>query len=447
MVETQPAPAGLFALPPPSFLAQPYPRNPRLPPPPQLPPLSIPPPPSRPEFQNFPPQRPDFPQPQSTLTQPAASHPSLERWPSSTLEPSIPPNPYTSPRSDPMQSPRHGAAVSPRSDFRSRLPPRRLSERSLYEDHRSGIPAPPPFESMETMSRQHGGLLPSPAYTAHRGSEGSFRGSASSSTGYASSARADAAIVSHEIPPSSNSNRYQIIVRQQPLAARACGFGERDRRVIDPPPIVELKLKDEPSTAATTSSPSASSSSELRYPFNVVHCTLWNANGTSDETALAQPDRRTTRRLMGTLVASPFVGLDESDHEGCFFCFPDLSCRTHGQYRLRFVLMRLEPMDLQPGGFTPIITHIMSDVFTVFTAKDFPGMRASTPLTVALKRQGCAISVKKGNEKTSGHEKGQGRAGGEEPPASSSGGGGAGGKEGAESSQKGAGRGKRRRKE
>ncbi|KFY19523.1 hypothetical protein V491_04387, partial [Pseudogymnoascus sp. VKM F-3775] len=35
---------------------------------------------------------------------------------------------------------------------------------------------------------------------------------------------------------------YTLHMRQQPLAARACGFGERDRRVVDPPPILELRI-------------------------------------------------------------------------------------------------------------------------------------------------------------------------------------------------------------
>ena len=102
---------------------------------------------------------------------------------------------------------------------------------------------------------------------------------------------------------------------------------------------------------------------------------------------------------MGQLVASPSVAKDEHDVEGCFFCFPDLSCRTNGKYRLRFVLMRIDPMNLQVGGFSPILTDVLSDVFTVYTAKDFPGMRPSSALTRALKLQGCNIQVKKGNEK------------------------------------------------
>ncbi|KAK5053677.1 hypothetical protein LTR16_010735, partial [Cryomyces antarcticus] len=117
-------------------------------------------------------------------------------------------------------------------------------------------------------------------------------------------------------------------------------------------------------------------------------------------------DRRTTRRLMGQLVASPAVLKDENDREGCFFCFPDLSCRTPGDFRLRFVLMRIDPMNLQAGGYSPIITEVLSDVFTVYTAKDFPGMRPSSALTIALKSQGCNIQVKKGKERTVARSRG-----------------------------------------
>jgi len=111
-------------------------------------------------------------------------------------------------------------------------------------------------------------------------------------------------------------------------------------------------------------------------------------------------DFRQQRRLMGTLVASPFVGLDEKNEEGCFFCFPDLSCRTPGSFRLKFALVILDPMRMITGEKSPIVATAMSEPFQVYNAKDFPGMKASTPLTKRLKEQGCLISIKKGNEKS-----------------------------------------------
>ncbi|KAH9884545.1 velvet factor-domain-containing protein [Xylariomycetidae sp. FL2044] len=190
--------------------------------------------------------------------------------------------------------------------------------------------------------------------------------------------------------PTAASSTYRIRVRQQPAAARSCGFGERDRRVIDPPPIVQVFIED----------PEASEEEikmRLKHPFSVMHCTIWNEAGDQDCSAMPE-DYRQQRRLMGTIVSSPFVGKDENNEDGCFFCFPDLSCRTPGSFRLRFSLVVLSPSS-RPGLRIPVSAVVMSDVFTVYNAKDFPGMRASTALTKRLKEQGCLISIKKGNDK------------------------------------------------
>ncbi len=201
-------------------------------------------------------------------------------------------------------------------------------------------------------------------------------------------------------------NRYILKIRQQPIAARACGFGERDRRVIDPPPIIQMAVK-------TFNPRSSSDIAELRWPFNIVHCALLSVSpqssthaAPSDVTAVEDPNQsnRISRRLMGTLVASPFVGNDpeapnsseENARLGCFFIFPDLSCRQNGHYKLRFTLMKVSMPNMTEGGQGSIAGSIDSEVFEVFSAKDFPGMRASTALTKELKRQGATVSVKKG---------------------------------------------------
>ncbi|KAF9965138.1 hypothetical protein BGZ70_005345 [Mortierella alpina] len=46
--------------------------------------------------------------------------------------------------------------------------------------------------------------------------------------------------------PCSESRQHHVTIKlvQQPLHARMCGFGEKDRRPIDPPPIVQLILDD-----------------------------------------------------------------------------------------------------------------------------------------------------------------------------------------------------------
>ena len=147
----------------------------------------------------------------------------------------------------------------------------------------------------------------------------------------------------------------------------------------------------------------------------MVHCALLSVPTQSsvcfsqeDVTTVTDPNNagRQSRRLMGTLVASPFVGTDPdappsrdaNARLGCFFIFPDLSCRQNGLYRLRFTLMKVNVEVMPTGGRSSMVGAVESDVFEVFSAKDFPGMRASTALTRELKRQGATVSVKKGNE-------------------------------------------------
>lgn len=194
--------------------------------------------------------------------------------------------------------------------------------------------------------------------------------------------------------------------------------------MIDPPPIVQLSLTDfNPACKEDIA--------ELQYPFHIMHCALLSASpastatqsrptstpqsstgspSSSDVTAVTDPDQtdRVSRRLMGTLVASPFAGTDPEIPEanpkqsrlGTFFIFPDLSCRQNGLYRLRFTLMKVDmSQDAAEGGQGHVCGSIDSDIFTVFSAKDFPGMTASSRLIRELKKQGAPVSVRKGKDR------------------------------------------------
>ncbi|KAG9505569.1 hypothetical protein J7337_002541 [Fusarium musae] len=187
-------------------------------------------------------------------------------------------------------------------------------------------------------------------------------------------------------------NRFNLQIRQQPIAARSCGFGERDRRVIDPPPIVQLLIKDDSLTKEEIAK-------HLRYPHYVMSCSIFDESGSCDASFMPE-EYRQQRRLMGLLVSAPFVGKDEHGEEGCFFCFPDLSCRTPGSFRLHFTLVKIDPIRAKEVKRFPTLVTAQSEVFTVYTAKDFPGMQASTKLTKRLKEQGCIISIKKGNDRS-----------------------------------------------
>ncbi|ORY91365.1 velvet factor [Syncephalastrum racemosum] len=79
------------------------------------------------------------------------------------------------------------------------------------------------------------------------------------------------------------------------------------------------------------------------------------------------------RNLTGTLAVNAHQLLDEHDQPGVFFIFQDLSVRIEGTYRLRFLFIDLsagEPLTMSAR----VLHEAVSDPFTVFTAKTFPGM-------------------------------------------------------------------------
>jgi hypothetical protein len=188
--------------------------------------------------------------------------------------------------------------------------------------------------------------------------------------------------------------QFRLKLRQQPKAARSCGFGERDRRVIDPPPIVELIIE----SSTLTDDEIRAYRCDGSY---VMSCSIWDESGKRDASYMPE-EYRHQRRLMGSLVGTPFVGKDEHGQEGCFFPFADLSCRTPGSFRLKFSVIMIDPSQAGRIRHFPTLTEVQSDVFTVYNAKDFPGMVASTQLAHSLKAQGCILQLKKGNDKARG---------------------------------------------
>ncbi|KAI8080452.1 velvet factor-domain-containing protein [Thamnidium elegans] len=154
---------------------------------------------------------------------------------------------------------------------------------------------------------------------------------------------------------------YELVVCQQPLHARMCGFGEKDRRPIDPPPIVQLIVKqqgqDNPVDVQM-----------LQIPFFVLHVTLWSDDRTEERNIISNPPK-CTRVLMGSLVSSPSLLKNPEGEQGLYFAFPDLSIRTEGRYTLRFSLMKLANSDFQENAKSKIVAQVFSDPFTVYSAK------------------------------------------------------------------------------
>lgn len=169
------------------------------------------------------------------------------------------------------------------------------------------------------------------------------------------------------------SNAYVLTIRQEPERAKVVGQKEKDRKAIDPPPIIQLQIRD----------PSDPAQNYLQSPYYFMCCTLL------DSATETQAETVSSTALGGTLVSSLHRLKDVDNHDGGFFVFGDLSVKKEGEYRLRFSLFEMRKTEVV------YIKSELSQVFTVFSSKDFPGMTESTFLSRSFGDQGVRLRIRK----------------------------------------------------
>ncbi|CAO3606620.1 unnamed protein product [Mucor fragilis] len=173
---------------------------------------------------------------------------------------------------------------------------------------------------------------------------------------------------------------YQLTLRQQPKQSRMCGVGEKaDRRPIDPPPIVQLKVID-------AKLPLAEKNAYLQNPYYFMYASLMAAD-LDEELHLLRDGK--TRSTTGSVVSSLYHLKDIDNTDAGFFVFPDLSVRMEGSYRLKLSLFEII------GKEVFHCRSIISNKFFVYSAKKFPGMEESTFLSRSFADQGLKIRIRK----------------------------------------------------
>ncbi|KAI9489219.1 velvet factor-domain-containing protein [Zychaea mexicana] len=196
-----------------------------------------------------------------------------------------------------------------------------------------------------------------------------------------------------DLPPPDNPMgwNYELVVAQQPVLGRRCGFGTKDRRPISPPPIVELLI--------TTSDGMRVKAEDVDISFFVVLCDNWQADGMTEANVIVEP---TKRNLVGSLVASAIKLYNVQGQMGIYFIFSDISVRLEGTYRLGFSLVDVRSPCMSPDQSSSTLSKIYTDAFTIYPAKSFPGVAPRTELSQCFLRQGVKIPVRKEDDSTSG---------------------------------------------
>ncbi|PIG89634.1 nuclear division Rft1 protein [Aspergillus arachidicola] len=173
---------------------------------------------------------------------------------------------------------------------------------------------------------------------------------------------------------SSTGSEFQLIIRQQPTRARVAGVKEKDRKPVDPQPIVQFQVIEEGNYLAQH---------YLQSPYYFMCCSLLDP--LNDVPVPVPP----STPLTGTLVSSLHRLKDEDNSEGGFFVFGDLSVKIEGIFRLKFTLFEMRK------GSASHLTSIISDRFTVSRPKGFPGMTEATSLSRLFADQGVKLKLRK----------------------------------------------------
>ncbi|KAG0633932.1 velvet factor-domain-containing protein, partial [Tuber brumale] len=121
------------------------------------------------------------------------------------------------------------------------------------------------------------------------------------------------------------SEDYELHIRQGPERARIAGVKEKDRKPVDPPPIIQLKIRDDSDPAQNY----------LQSPYYFMCTNLYSSM--HDSPSPIPPHQA----LAGTLVSSLHRLKDIDNSDGGFFVFGDLSVKIEGEFRLRFSLFEM----------------------------------------------------------------------------------------------------------
>ncbi|KAF2153871.1 hypothetical protein K461DRAFT_266973 [Myriangium duriaei CBS 260.36] len=173
------------------------------------------------------------------------------------------------------------------------------------------------------------------------------------------------------------SEDYDIKIRQQPRDALLAQDGkEKARKPVDPPPIVEVNVREGADPIRQF----------LQSPYLFMTTSLVPA-----DTQYADASLAIEKGLCGAVVSSLHKLKDTDSKDGGFFVFGDVSVKKLGEHRLLFSLFELH----KNSGEVVWHKSILSDVFTVHPQKEYPGLEESTHLSRTFADQGVRLRLRK----------------------------------------------------
>ncbi|CRK32732.1 hypothetical protein BN1723_014669 [Verticillium longisporum] len=173
--------------------------------------------------------------------------------------------------------------------------------------------------------------------------------------------------------PIISSGDYVLTMCQEPVIGLVAGGKDKDRKPLDPPPVVKLDVSHQRDPAGLF----------LSNPYNFLTCHLVKVGDHNIETPVPG------NKLVGTVVSSLHRLKDKDNQDVAYFVFGDVSVKVEGRFRLVFTLFDMGGQDCTQ------LASIKSQPFNIFPNKLFPGLNESTYLTRAINDQGVRVRIRK----------------------------------------------------
>ncbi|KAG0154915.1 hypothetical protein PDIDSM_488 [Penicillium digitatum] len=210
---------------------------------------------------------------------------------------------------------------------------------------------------------------------------------------------------------------YKLSVMQQPERARACGGGAKssaDRRPVDPPPVVELRIfESDPANDAQKT--------DITFAYN-ANFFLYATLDTARPIAHGRVGGPQSCPVLTGVPVAGVAYLDRPSQAG-YFIFPDLSVRHEGRYRLNFHLYEeiKDAKDADKDSTLPLPNQIpFSATSKAGVPQAFLHFRLEVKTSTSLSRiiaEGCRVRIRRdvrmrrrGDKRDADYEFGEERA-------------------------------------
>ncbi|KZP31027.1 hypothetical protein FIBSPDRAFT_725065 [Athelia psychrophila] len=191
-------------------------------------------------------------------------------------------------------------------------------------------------------------------------------------------------------------------------------FASVDRRALDPPPVIQLKLYYVNDAGTDAETEQEANYDDLQgaglvccvdllqvphtMPVATANLSCYVTHRETADGVLANVGSHfaiADLQCVNVLVGEMFVQSITMEHEGktaLIFPFANLAVKMEGNFILRYRVFDLFSQHGEEGP--PIMASCYGVQFRVYSTKDFPGLRASTELTKSLARYGVSLNVR-----------------------------------------------------